>query len=85
MSFFYDFLDEIGIGDNKDFYCFIVFGKGVSFVGNYKIISMEQQEIELEIKKKIYVISGSDLSVKSMGKGEIVIRGNISGVVMNEG
>ena len=81
MSFFNDFLLDLGIDDiDRELYCSLVFNRAAKLVGNIKIEQMSSNEIVLKCKKELIRVHGQDLVVKSLSKGEIDITGKIFGV-----
>ena len=82
MSFFSDFFDSVKLEDEKNkIYCSMIFGKKITIIGSAKIDSMSQDEIVLRVKKEKIKITGTNLIISSMAKGEFEIEGNVVGVV----
>ena len=82
MSFFCDFLNLLSIEDETNkICCDVIFGFGVKILANFKIETLEKDEIVLKVKKERIKITGKDLNVLSLSKGEIEIAGKVDGVV----
>lgn len=83
MSFFYDFLKFFDINDTslKTTITTIV-GTGVMVVGNLKINDIQESSVILGSKKEKIFITGDNLKIKSISKGEIVIAGNVKNIEM---
>ena len=82
MSFFCDFLKLLSIEELSDkICCDIVFGFGVKILANFKIESIEKDEIILKCKKEKIKVIGKDLKILSLSKGEIEISGKVDGVL----
>ena len=82
MSFFYDFLDSIGVEDLKNkISCTLIIGSAVKIISDIKIENLQDDEIVLECKKTKLKILGEGLKILNLSKGEIEITGNVYGVV----
>lgn len=78
MSFFYDFLDYFKIDDiSKNIAIMAVLGKGVMIVGKLEITNIGDDFIEIKSGKDKVCISGKNLIVKTLSKGEILLSGKI--------
>ena len=81
MSFFNDFLLDLGLDDiENNVLCYCVFDKGLKITGNIKIEQMQETEIIIKCKKERIRILGQDMIVKSISKGELDVIGKIYGV-----
>ena len=82
MSFFNDFIKSIEIDDmGNKIYCSIVFDCGIKITANFKIETLQENEIVLKCKKTRIKVLGENLSIASFSKGEIEISGNVNGVI----
>ena len=82
MSFFCDFLKLLSIDDLTDKVCCdVVLGFGVKIMANFKIETIEKDEIILKCKKEKIKVLGKDLKILSLSKGEIEISGKVDGVL----
>lgn len=82
MSFFYDFINSLSIDDLGNKVCSsLVFDCGVRISANFKIETLQEDEIVLKCKKNRIKVIGKNLKVVSLAKGEIEIAGNVDGVV----
>lgn len=78
MSFFCDLMKSFNIEDLKNETTIsMILGVGIMIVGNIKIQTLGNEQIVILSKKQKIDITGEDLKIKSMTKGEIVIGGNI--------
>ena len=59
-----------------------IVGTGVIVVGNLKINDIQSNSVSLISKKEKIFITGDELKIKSISKGEIVIAGNIKNIDM---
>lgn len=81
MSFFYDFLNFFNVKDVKNEVTIsFVLGKGLAVFGFEKIGEISHEIIEVFSKKKNVIISGNDLIVSAVGKGELFVSGKITKV-----
>lgn len=82
MSFFNEFLKEIKFDRiNDNVICSIEFGKSAMIFGSFKIISMAENEIVFSVKKRLFLVQGNALKIKSMAAGEMLVSGNVLGVI----
>ncbi len=82
MSFFNDFVKSLSIDDVKNqICCDLILGVALKVSANFKIEDLSENEIILNCKKKRIKITGSELEIVSLAKGELEIVGNIDGVV----
>ena len=85
MSFFNDFLKNVEIDDVKnEIIVSAVVGNKLMILGNMKVIELNENEIVLSDKKYIYKIIGKGLILSSMAKGELNIKGDVSGFLRCE-
>lgn len=57
----------------------IALGMKVLYISNYKkIISYSTTKIDLKVKKDVIHISGENLIIKQMDKGELIVLGKIN-------
>ena len=85
MSFFYDFLNSINLKElSDDLMISIVVGKGISIIGDIKLVSMSESDIEFLYKKQLIKIQGSELKINSLAKGEFVSTGKIQSFKVEE-
>ncbi len=62
----------------------IMLGTKMVYVGNYrKLLTYGEEKIDLRIKKDILHISGENMKIAQMDKGEIVVVGKIYGVMVD--
>ena len=81
MSFFYDvFSDLIKTKDLKDLSITMIVGKGMLLEGEFKILSLSEDLIAVKYNKKTIEISGENLIIKTMAKGELAIWGVINNI-----
>ena len=80
MGFFDEFFKEIDINDN-DFCVNIILQKGIYLSGVLKVVDLNDKFMIIDIKNKKYKILGSELSIKSLAKNELIVNGNILGFV----
>ena len=79
MSFFYDLISELGLNEVKvKPHASIIFDEGMSFCGNFKIENISGNEVCLRDNKTKYMFFGEKLNIKTIAKGEIVIKGIIT-------
>ena len=78
MSFFYDFLECFNLKDltGKVAVSFVL-GEGLIVVGKIKVLKFSDELIELKAEKYKLLICGKLLKISSMGKGEIVVSGDV--------
>ena len=82
MSFFNAIFKELDISEDKNnIMISTIIGKGAMLVCDYKILSFEDYEIVVLVNKISLKIYGEKLKIKTMSKGELVISGNVVGVV----
>lgn len=82
MSFFYDFLESFSIDDIGDkICCDLIFGQALKLLANFKIEEIGENEIILKCKKIRIKISGANLKIVTLAKGELEVTGIIDGVV----
>lgn len=82
MSFFCEFLKLLSIDDLTDKVCCdVVLGYGVKISANFKVESLEENEIILKCKKERIKVFGKNLKVLTLSKGEIEISGKVDGVL----
>ena len=82
MSFFNDFFEKSEVENAKKIvYCDLVFGEKISLIGDLKVDNMASDEIVFKNKKNRFKITGRNLSIYSMSKGEFRIEGDVCGVV----
>lgn len=78
MSFFNDFLKYFDIKDiNAKTTITTIVGYGTIIVGKIKIKNIDENEINILSNKEKVIISGQNLTIKSISKGELVIGGEI--------
>ena len=81
MSFFNTFFKELGVTQDKNNIAIsVIFGKGAMLVCDYKILSLEEYEVVVQVNKMNIKIYGEKLKIKTMSKGELVVLGNVFGV-----
>ena len=56
-------------------------GYGVKISANFKVESLEENEIILKCKKERIKVFGKNLKVLTLSKGEIEISGKVDGVL----
>jgi hypothetical protein len=82
MSFFYELIKDIKFdSDNGGVVCCIEFGKSALISGAFKVVSMTEKEIVFCAKKELYLVKGDGLKIKTMAVGEMMVSGNVLGVV----
>ncbi|MBE5755564.1 MAG: hypothetical protein E7341_02640 [Clostridiales bacterium] len=82
MSFFNAIFKELDISEDKNnIMISTIIGKGAMLVCDYKILSFEDYEIVVLVNKISLKIYGEKLKIKTMSKGELVVSGNVVGVV----
>lgn len=82
MSFFNAIFKELDIIEDKNnIMISTIIGKGAMLVCDYKILSFEDYEIVVLVNKISLKIYGEKLKIKTMSKGELVVSGNVVGVV----
>lgn len=85
MSFFNDFLKNVEIDDVKnEIIVSAVVGNKLMILGNMKVLELNENEIVISDKKYIYKIIGKGLILSSMAKGELNIKGDVSGFLRCE-
>ena len=85
MSFFNDFLKNVEIDDVKnEIIVSAVVGNKLMILGNMKVLELNENEIVFSDKKYIYKIIGKGLILSSMAKGELNIKGDVSGFLRCE-
>ena len=85
MSFFYDFLNYFDVSDLKNEVSIsLIVGTGLMIVGNVKIQNFSSEKITVISNKKQIVFDGKNLVISVMGKGEIVVSGEILNVKIGE-
>ena len=78
MSFFNDFLNELNIGEIKNYLSFsIIINKGFYISGNFKVEFLSNEKIIVSSNKNKIEISGEKLDVVFLSKGEICLSGEI--------
>lgn len=86
MSFFCDLMKSFNIDDLKNETTLsMILGVGIMIVGNIKIQTLGEEQIVVSSKKQKIEITGTDLKIKSMTKGEIVVGGNIKNLSLAGG
>lgn len=85
MSFFNDFLDYFKVKDltNKVSLSMIV-GVGLIVVGKIKILNFSEELIEIKADKQKIILSGEELSISTMSKGEIIVAGIVKKIDIGE-
>ena len=82
MSFFNAIFKELDISEDKNnIMISTIIGKGAMLICDYKILSFEDYEIVVLVNKISLKIYGEKLKIKTMSKGELVVSGNVVGVV----
>ena len=78
MSFFNDFLDYFDVSDmSNQISIFSIIGIGLIVEGNVSVLNLSSELIELKTPKGKISISGENLLIKSISKGEVVIEGKV--------
>lgn len=81
MSFFDEIFQELNINNSdKNITISMALGGGIFIVGNFKILSFSDSKICINSQKETVIISGENLSIKTMAKGEILASGKICNV-----
>ena len=85
MSFFNDIFHEFGLDDGvENLTISYVEDKGVYVVGNFKVLTFNDQIINLKAKKRLIEIQGENLAIKSISKGELIVFGKILNIDFGE-
>lgn len=86
MSFFYDLMKCFNISDiSSKITLTFVLGVGLAVVGKVKILNLSEEEIVVGNKKQKIIISGNDLIIKSVSKGEVIIGGSVLNISASGG
>lgn len=81
MSFFYDCLKNFDLDElGEKIYVSLIVDVGVVVVGDLKIDEFSENEIVLKNKHNVIVVSGENIKIKSLAKGEFVIQGKIQNI-----
>lgn len=85
MSFFYDFVKEMKVGDLKSetVLSFIV-DKGLKIIGKIKIELLEETKIVFKANKKTVTICGENFHMKTIAKGELLVLGEIKKIELED-
>ena len=60
-------------------------GNNIIYVCNYKkLLDYSQERIVLKVNKTTLEISGNDIAIKQMNKGEIVITGRLNSICLGD-
>ena len=79
MSFFYDFLKYFDIKDiDAKTTITTIVGYGVILIGKIKIKNIDENEISIISNREKIMLYGTELTIKSISKGELVVAGKIS-------
>ena len=85
MSFFYDVFSALGIDDiSNNLSINFVEEKGIVVVGNFKILTLNDELLQLKTKKNLIKIKGENLAMKTVSKGEIVVMGKVFSIRAGE-
>lgn len=83
MSFFYDFLKYFDIKDlDAKITITTIVGIGTIVIGKIKIKNIQENEVKFLANKKVISVFGENLSIKTISKGELVIRGEVKKIEM---
>lgn len=83
MSFFYDFLKYFDIKDlDAKTTITTIIGLGIVVIGKIKIKNIQENEVKFSANKKVISVCGENLSIKTISKGELVIRGEVKKIEM---
>lgn len=81
MSFFYDCLKNFNLDElGEKIYVSLIVDVGVIVVGDLKINEFSDSEIVLKNKHNSIFLSGENIKIKSLAKGEFVIQGKIQNI-----
>lgn len=81
MSFFYDFLKYFDLKNlDASTTVTLIVGVGAVIIGKIKIKDISENQIRVTSKKNIISVTGENLNIKSISKGELVIGGNIKNI-----
>ena len=81
MSFFYDFLKYFDLKNlDASTTVTLIVGVGVVIIGKIKIKDISENQIRVTSKKNVISVTGENLNIKSISKGELVIGGNIKNI-----
>ena len=82
MSFFNEILKNFNINSITNEIMFnMVVGVGVSIVGSVDLVDFDTEKISVDFGKKKFQITGSDMKIESISRGEIIIVGNVCEIV----
>lgn len=85
MSFFYDVFDILGIDDiSNSLSINFVENKGMVIVGKFKILTLNDCLVQIKSNKNLIKIEGEELMIKTVSKGELVIKGKIFSICAGE-
>lgn len=78
MSFFNELFEDFDIRESHDNLSIrYEQNGGLAVIGNFKVLTLNEQNIWLKTKKELVQIEGEKLMVKTMTKGELVIKGKV--------
>ena len=81
MSFFYDFLKYFDLKNlDASTTVTLIVGVGAVIIGKIKIKDISENQIRVTSKKNVISVTGENLNIKSISKGELVIGGNIKNI-----
>lgn len=85
MSFFNDIYECFKISEpSQKITISLVLGEGLVAVGNFKIDSVDSDKILLKSKTQSATICGRDLLIRSASRGELVLSGKVSDIIVGE-
>ena len=81
MSFFNDFSSLFNLSELKNKSMVnLILGVGVVVIGKIKLNVFNDNIIDIFVEKEKIEIIGNDLKITSIGKGEMIVSGNIKSV-----
>ena len=85
MSFFNELFEDLDIKQVSDNLSIrYEQNVGIGVIGNFKILTLNEQNIWLKTSNGLVQIEGENLSVKTMTKGELIIKGKILKLIFGD-
>jgi len=85
MSFFNELFEDLDIKQvSDDLSIRYEQNVGIGVIGNFKILTLNEQNIWLKTSNGLVQIEGEKLSVKTITKGELIIKGKILKLIFGD-